>query len=92
MNVTVYFQEWLLWAAIGVAMVVVALAGLGFYIPEWALWAAAFGLALVGMLLTGLAIWILIVVRSWLERERDLGYRDSSTGSGTRSDRIFPGL
>ena len=92
MNVTIYVQEWLLWAGIGVALMVGAIVGLGFYVPAWALWAWGLGLALVGMLFTGLAVWILSVVKSWLERERGAGPRKYGTGSGTHSTRIFPDL
>jgi hypothetical protein len=92
LNVTIHVEAWLLWAAIGVGMVVVALAVLGFYVPEWALWAAGFGLPLVGMLLTGLGIWTLVVVRSWHEKESNGRPRKSRTESSAPSGRIFPGL
>ena len=92
MNVTIYVEAWMVWVAIGVLTVVVGLVGLGFYAPEWALWAAGFGLPLVGMLLMGLGVWVLVVVRSWLERERDGCPRQSRPESGALSGRVFPDL
>jgi hypothetical protein len=92
MNITIYVEAWMLWMVIGVLTVLVGLVGLGFYAPEWALWAAGFGLPLVGMLLMGLGVWVLVVVRSWLERARDGWPRKSRTESGAPSDCIFPDL
>ena len=92
LDITIYVSAWLLWASLGIVLAAVSLVGLGFYAPKWAVWAAGFGLTLVGMLLTGLGICILGVMRCWFDTERDRGSRKSIVESGTDSYRMFPGL
>jgi len=87
MNVTILI-EWLLWAGIGVALVAVALVGVGFYHPQWALLAWGVGLALVGILLMDLAVWIILVAKSW----RGAVPRKNESESDTHSVLIFPEL
>ena len=60
MNATINVEATLLWMVLGIVIVLLALAGIGFYIPEWAPWAAGLGLPLASMLLAGLAVWILL--------------------------------
>ena len=88
MNVTILNIEWLLWAGIGVALVAVALVGVGFYHPQWALWAWGVGLALAGILLLDLAVWIILVAKSW----RGAVPRKNKSESDTHSVLIFPDL
>ena len=88
MNVTILNIEWLLWAGIGVALVAVALVGVGFYHAQWALWAWGAGLALAGILLMDLTVWIILVAKSW----RGAAPRKNESESDTHSVLIFPEL
>jgi hypothetical protein len=88
MNVTILNVEWLLWAGVGVALVAVALVGVAFYHPLWALWASVVGLVLAGILLVDLALWIILVAKSW----RGAVSRKNESESDTHSVLIFPEL
>lgn len=88
LNVTILNVEWLLWAGIGVALVAVALVGVAFYHPQRALWAWCVGLALAGILLMDLTVWIMVVAKSW----RGAKTRKNESESDTHSILIFPDL
>jgi uncharacterized membrane protein len=88
MNVTILNIEWLLWAGIGAALVAVALVSVGFYHPQSALWAWGVGLALAGILLMDLALWIILVAKSW----RGAVPRKNESESDPHSVLIFPEL
>jgi hypothetical protein len=88
LNVTILNIEWLLWAGIGVALVAVALVGVAFYHPQRAMWAWGVGLALAGILLMDLAVWIMVVAKSW----RDAVPRKNESKSDTHPVLIFPDL
>lgn len=47
------------------ALAAVALVGVALYHPQRALWALGVGLALAGVLLMDLAVWILLAAKSW---------------------------
>ena len=88
MNVTVLNIEWLLWAGIGAALVVVALVGVALYHPLWAPWAWVVGVVLAGILLMDLTVWIILVAKSW----RGAAPRKNESESDTHSVLIFPEL
>jgi hypothetical protein len=88
LNVTILNVEWLLWAGIGVALVAMALVGVAFYHPQWAPWAWAVDLALAGILLMDLAVWIIVVAKSW----RGAVPRKNESESDAHSVLIFPDL
>jgi uncharacterized membrane protein len=88
LNVTILNVEWLLWAGIVVALVTVALVGVALYHPQRAPWASGVGLALAGVLLIDLAVWIILVAKSW----RGAVHRKNESESDTHSILIFPEL
>jgi hypothetical protein len=85
LNVTILSVEWLLWAGIVVALVTVALVGVALYHPQRAPWAWGVGLALAGVLLIDLAVWIILVAKSW----RGAVPRKNESESDTHSILIF---
>jgi len=88
LNLTILNVEWLLWAGIGVALVAVALVGVAFYHPQRAMWAWGVGLALAGILLMDLAVWIMVVAKSW----RGAVPRKNESESDANPVLIFPDL
>jgi putative Ca2+/H+ antiporter (TMEM165/GDT1 family) len=89
LNVTILNVEWLLWAGIGVALVAVALVGVALYHPQRAVWASGVGLALAGVLLMDLAVWILLAAKSWRKNARGAVPRKDESESDTHSILIF---
>ena len=92
MRLTIYVEEWLLWVGIGVALLAGALLSVGFFIPEWALWMVGIVLALMGVLIMDLGLWIVIVLSCWVERESRADDRESAISSVTQNGRMFPGI
>ena len=92
MRLTIYVQEWLLWVGIGVALLAAALLSVGFFIPEGALWMVGIVLALMGVLIMDLGLWIVIVLSCWAERESRADDRESAISSVTQNGRMFPGI
>ena len=88
LNVTILNLESLLWAGVGVALATVALVGFALYHPQQALWALVVGLALAGVLLIDLAVWIILVAKSW----RGAVPRKNESESDPHSVLIFPEL
>jgi hypothetical protein len=88
LNVTILNVEWLLWAGIVVALAAMVLVGVAFYHPQRSQWPWGVGLALAGILLMDLAVWIMVVAKSWRGAEPR---KDESEGD-THSVLIFPGL
>jgi hypothetical protein len=89
LNVTILNLESLLWAGVGVALATVALVGFALYHPQQALWALVVGLALAGVLLMDLAMWILLAAKSWHKNALGAVPRKDEFESDTHSIVIF---
>jgi hypothetical protein len=88
-NITVHFNEWLLGAGIGGVLAVLALVGIGLYVPAWAVWAAGLGLTLMGMLFAGLGIWLLVVIKSVLAKEHGTACQLGNATANATDVRVF---
>jgi hypothetical protein len=89
LNVTILNVEWLLWAGIGVAMVAAALVGVALYHPQRRPWASGAGLAIAGVLLMDVAMWILLAAKSWRMNARGTVPRKEESENNTHSILIF---
>jgi hypothetical protein len=89
-HLTIHIDESSLWVGTGARLFAAALLVVGVVFPEWALWMIGIVLALLGILMLDLGLWIVIVVSSWLESRSE--YRENAIENISQSGRMFPGL